>query len=173
MKICLIGPIHPLRGGIAHYNAQLGLELANRHEIVMISFSRQYPTLLFPGRTQLDPNSKPPGLTAEALLDSLNPLSWVKAARRIAELSPDLIVVHWWNPFFAPCIGTTLRLVKRRSRAVVVFVCHNILPHESRRPRAMPSSCTPRQTNASSLQSGLACEPSSSHRPQGGVLEAS
>ena len=131
MRICLIGPIHPLRGGIAHYNAQLGLELANRHEIVIISFSRQYPTLLFPGRTQLDPNSKPPGLTSEALLDSLNPLSWVKAARRIAELSPDLIVVHWWNPFFAPCIGTTLRLVKRRSRAVVVFICHNILPHES------------------------------------------
>jgi hypothetical protein len=110
MKICLIGPIHHLRGGIAHYNTQLGLELANRHEIVVISFSRQYPTLLFPGRTQLDPNAKPPRLTCEALLDSLNPLSWVKAARRIAELSPDLIVVLVER--LLRRIGTTLRPVR-------------------------------------------------------------
>lgn len=130
MKICLIGPIHPLRGGIAHYNAQLGMELANRHEIVAISFSRQYPGLLFPGRTQLDPSTKGPGLASEALLDSINPLSWFLAARRIAELSPDLTVIHWWNPFFAPCIGTTVRLARRRSRAMVVFICHNVIPHE-------------------------------------------
>jgi len=130
MRICLIGPIHPLRGGIAHYNAQLGLELANRHEIVAISFSRQYPALLFPGRTQFDPNSKSPGLVTESLLDSINPLSWFLAARRIAELSPDLTVVHWWNPFFAPCTGTTVRLARRRSRGTVVFICHNVIPHE-------------------------------------------
>src|SRR3972149_4807542 len=99
MKICLIGPIHPLRGGIAHYNAQLGLELANRHEIVVISFSRQYPTLLFPGRTQPAPPRRPPG----APLAPPPPLRGDRPARRIAELSPDLIVVHWWNPFFAPC----------------------------------------------------------------------
>jgi glycosyltransferase involved in cell wall biosynthesis len=130
MKICLIGPIHPLRGGIAHYNAQLGLELASRHEVAVISFSRQYPALLFPGRTQFDPGPKAPGLIVERLLDSVNPLSWVRAARRLAELSPDLIVVHWWNPFFGPCIGLTLRLARRRSRATIVFICHNIIPHE-------------------------------------------
>ena len=105
MKICLIGPIHPLRGGIAHYNAQLVSELVKRHDIAVISFSRQYPTLLFPGRTQLDPSQPPRGLFAEPLLDSINPLSWLRAGRRIIELSPDLLVVHWWNPFFAPCIG--------------------------------------------------------------------
>lgn len=130
MKICLIGPIHPLRGGIAHYNAQLGLELASRHEVAVISFSRQYPALLFPGRTQFDPGPKAPGLIVERRLDSVNPLSWVRAARRLAELSPDLIVVHWWNPFFSPCIGLTLRLARRRSRATIVFICHNIIPHE-------------------------------------------
>ncbi len=75
MKICLIGPIHPLRGGIAHYNAQLGVELANHHQVVVISYSRQYPALLFPGRTQLDPDADPPRLTAEPLLDSINPVS--------------------------------------------------------------------------------------------------
>jgi glycosyltransferase involved in cell wall biosynthesis len=108
----------------------LAIEFAPRHEVVLISFARQYPALLFPGRTQFDPKTKLPGMTAEALLDSLNPMSWVKAARRIAELSPDLIVVHWWNPFFAPCIGTTMRLARKRSRGGVVFICHNVTPHE-------------------------------------------
>jgi glycosyltransferase involved in cell wall biosynthesis len=130
MKICLVGPMYPLRGGIAHYNAQLGLELMKRHNISLISFSRQYPSFLFPGRTQLDPSSLPPALTAEALLDSLNPLSWLRAGRRITELSPDLLVVHWWNPFFAPCIGATVRLARRRSRFTTAFICHNVLPHE-------------------------------------------
>ena len=130
MKICLIGPAHPLRGGIAHYNTQLALEFAVRHRITLISFSRQYPAFLFPGRTQLDSNSKSPGLTTEALLDSLNPLSWLRAGRRIAELSPDLTVVHWWNPFFGPCIGTTLRVAKRHRRVAIAFICHNVFPHE-------------------------------------------
>jgi len=130
MKICLIGPFYPLRGGIAHYNAQLGLELMARHEIVVISFSRQYPTWLFPGRTQFDPGPSPPGLIAEPLLDSINPLSWIRAGRRIAEIAPDLVIVHWWHPFFGLCLGTTVRLAKRRSRASVIFICHNVVPHE-------------------------------------------
>lgn len=130
MKICLIGPMYPLRGGIAHYNAQLGLELMTRHEIAMISFSRQYPALLFPGQTQFDPGPSPPGLIAEPLLDSINPVSWLRAGRRIAEVAPDLVIVHWWHPFFGPCLGTTVRLAKKRSRARVIFICHNVVPHE-------------------------------------------
>ncbi len=130
MRICLIGPAYPLRGGIAHYNTQLALELATRHDTTLISFSRQYPALLFPGRTQLDQGSPPVGLTSEALLDSMNPFTWSRVGRRIAELTPDLTVIHWWNPFFAPCIGMIGRLAKRRSRTAVVFICHNVFPHE-------------------------------------------
>ncbi len=130
MKICLIGPIYPLRGGIAHYNAQLRLELMARHEIAVISFSRQYPTLLFPGRTQFDTGSPPPRFTAEAILDSINPLSWLRAGRRIAEIAPDLVIVHWWHPFFGLCLGTTVRLARRRSRSRIIFICHNVMPHE-------------------------------------------
>src|SRR3989304_9323550 len=99
MKICLIGPFPPVRGGIAHYNAQLGLELMARHEVTVISFSRQYPAMLFPGRTQFDRDSPPPGLTAEPLLDSINPLSWLRAGRRIAATGPAFVIVHWWHPF--------------------------------------------------------------------------
>lgn len=130
MRICLIGPMHPLRGGIAHYNAQLALELLRRHEIVMISFSRQYPTLLFPGRTQFDDGPPPQGLIAEPLLDSINPVSWVRAGRRIAEIAPDLVIVHWWHPFFGPCLGTAMRVAGWRSCARVIFICHNVVPHE-------------------------------------------
>ncbi len=130
MKICLIGPMHPLRGGIAHYNAQLALELRKRHEIAMISFSRQYPTLLFPGRTQFDPGPSPQVLIAEPLLDSINPLSWLRAGRRIAEVNPDLVIIHWWHPFFGPCLGTTMRVAGRRARGGIIFICHNVVPHE-------------------------------------------
>ncbi len=130
MKICLIGPLYPLRGGIAHYNAQLCLELVKCHKIIAISFSRQYPTLLFPGRTQFDQGPPPPGLTAEAMLDSLNPLSWIRAGRRIAEIAPDLVIAQWWHPFFGLCLGTTIRIAKKRSLTSVAFICHNVLPHE-------------------------------------------
>lgn len=130
MKICLIGPFPPLRGGIAHYNTQLGLELAKRHELTAISFARQYPALLFPGRTQFDSDPNNPGLLIEALLDSMNPISWLRAGHRIAEISPDLTIVHWWNPFFGPCLGTAVRLAKKRSRTGVIFICHNVFPHE-------------------------------------------
>ncbi len=130
MKICLIGPAPPLRGGISHYNTELATEFAREHEVILVSFSRQYPTLLFPGRTQLDPSALRPRLRTEALLDSINPLSWLRAGRRIAELAPDLLLAHWWNPFFAPSIGTTVRVVKKKSPAPVAFICHNITPHE-------------------------------------------
>lgn len=130
MRICLVGPFPPLRGGIAHYNAQLAKELAARHEIALISFSRQYPALLFPGRTQYDRDAPPCGPATETLLDSVNPVSWLYAGRRIAQIAPDLTVVHWWHPFFGACIGTTMRLAGRRSRGRVLVICHNVVPHE-------------------------------------------
>ena len=130
MRICLIGPFPPLRGGIAHYNAQLARELIKRHEVTMISFSRQYPTVLFPGRTQFDRDSPASELTADALLDSINPLSWLRAGNRIATIAPDFVVIHWWHPFFGPCLGTTMRTAKRRFRGSVLFICHNVVPHE-------------------------------------------
>jgi len=126
----MIGPAYPLRGGIAHYNAQLALELVARHDVSLISFSRQYPALLFPGHTQLDPVQEGPPLKIEPLIDSINPFTWFRAANRMASLSPLALIVHWWNPFFAPSIGMTLRLTRRRSRPTVVFICHNVLPHE-------------------------------------------
>lgn len=130
MKICLLGPAPPLRGGISHYNQQLALALADRHEVTLISFSRQYPALLFPGRTQFDPGPSPQALIAEPLLDSINPLSWLRAGRRIAEINPDLVIIHWWHPFFGPCLGTTMRMAGRRARGGVIFICHNVIPHE-------------------------------------------
>ncbi len=130
MKICLIGPAPPFRGGIANYNTQLALELLHHHEVSLISFSRQYPALLFPGRTQLDPRSPSLTLGAEPLLDSIDPRTWVRTARRIADLSPDLVVIHWWHPFFGPAVGALARLAKRHRHITCAFICHNVVPHE-------------------------------------------
>lgn len=137
MKIFIIGPAPPLRGGIAHYNTQLCLELSKNHQVTPLSFCRQYPSFIFPGRTQLDP--EPPALLCRdevrrlpiPMLDSINPLNWLKVAGYIIHKTPDLVIVHWWHPFFAPCLGTTIRMIRRRSRNTrVVFICHNVLPHE-------------------------------------------
>jgi glycosyltransferase involved in cell wall biosynthesis len=109
----------------------LAQELGARHQISLVSFSRQYPALLFPGRTQLDPARNEPTVRAEPLIDSVNPVTWFRTADRIIGLCPDLVIVHWWNPIFGLCVGATLRLARRRSRATVAFICHNVLPHES------------------------------------------
>ena len=124
-----MGPAYPLRGGIAQYLALLHGELGRRHEVAFFSFRRQYPRLLFPGRTQRE--EEQPGLRvpAEAIVDSMNPFSWGGAGRRIAAWRPDVVIYKWWTPFFAPCYTAINRIV-RRGGSRVVFICDNVVPHE-------------------------------------------
>ncbi len=135
MKIVYIGTCYPMRGGLAQFNAILAGELAKRHEVKFFSFSRQYPDLFFPGKTQFITEKEAAAIVqfpAEPILDSVNPLSWWKTAQRVAAEKPDLILYKYWMPFFAPCFGTISRLVKRSTGAKVVFICDNIIPHERR-----------------------------------------
>ncbi|MBM3318700.1 MAG: glycosyltransferase [Candidatus Eisenbacteria bacterium] len=135
MKIVYIGTAHPMRGGIAHFNAILARELAERHEVRFLSFTRQYPGLFFPGKTQFvaDPGGAPqPAVAARAVLDSIDPLSWLRTARLAAAERPDLLLFKYWMPFFAPAFGTIIRRVKRRLPARALFVCDNVIPHERR-----------------------------------------
>ena len=136
MKVALLGPTYPHRGGIAHYTTLLSRAFAERigdSSLSMISFRRLYPGFLFPGTTQFDASGEAlyPPVEPEATLDSMNPLSWVAAGRRLRVLNPDLLVVPWWHPFFGPSLGTAARTARPRGAAGPkrIFLCHNVEPH--------------------------------------------
>jgi len=100
----------------------------------MISFRRLYPGLLFPGTTQFDRSGEPllPPVAPEPLLDSVNPLSWRATGLRLRALSPDVLVVPWWHPFFGPSLGVAARTARRGPGAPKrIFLCHNVEPHEA------------------------------------------
>jgi len=132
MKIIILGTAYPLRGGIAHFNALLASHLARRHEVQTITFKRQYPKFLFPGKTQEETGERGEATPAPELIDSINPFNWLAVARHVARLKPDLLIFKYWLPFFGPCFGTIARLVKKRTGARVLFICDNIIPHERR-----------------------------------------
>ena len=102
LRICVIGPTYPFRGGIAHYNTLMSRNLQSRHQVRLISFKRLYPSFLFPGQTQLDYSDQPLRAEADPIVDSLNPLTWFKAYRAVAAFKPHLLIFQWWNPFFGP-----------------------------------------------------------------------
>jgi glycosyltransferase involved in cell wall biosynthesis len=140
MKIVYVGTCYPMRGGLAQFNAILARELGRRHEVTFLSFRRQYPDFLFPGKTQYVTEPEVASgvrFDAEPILDSINPWSWFRTARRAAAEKPDLVIYKYWMPFFAPAFGTISRRVKRLSKARILFVCDNIIPHE-RRPFDLP-----------------------------------
>ena len=132
MKILLVGTAYPLRGGIAHFNALLAEHLAKRHTVETITFKRQYPKLLFPGTTQEEQGEQLHVPPAPELIDSINPLNWLHVAREVRNRKPDLIIMKYWMPFFAPCFGTIAKFSKTGTNTKVLFICDNIIPHERR-----------------------------------------
>lgn len=128
-RIAVVGLTHPFRGGIAHYTTLLCRALAARHDVRLFSLTRQYPALLFLGKTQYDDSTATLDFAHEPCLDSINPLSWLRTYLRIRRYRPDFLLLSWWNPFFAPCFGTVARLC-RRSGIRSAFICHNVIPHE-------------------------------------------
>jgi D-inositol-3-phosphate glycosyltransferase len=131
MRIALVGPLHPWRGGIAQYLGLLGEALAERAEVRGVSFTRQYPEWLFPGKSQLDPTAEAPRFPVARLLDSLNPLSWGRAARHLQDFAPGLVVLKWWLPFFGPAFSGAVGPLRKRGTRVAL-VCDNLVPHERR-----------------------------------------
>ncbi len=132
MKIVIVGTASPLRGGIAHFVSLLYTHLSVRHDVEVVTFSRQYPSFLFPGKSQEEQGDDAHAIPTEQLVDSVNPLTWYAAARAIIRKKPDLLIFKYWLPFFGPCFGTIARLVKRATHARVLFICDNIIPHEHR-----------------------------------------
>jgi glycosyltransferase involved in cell wall biosynthesis len=129
-RFCIIGPTYPYRGGISHYNTCLIRELAAGGDVCAINFKRLYPGFLFPGTTQLDESARPLAADSTRIIDSINPFTWIRAGVHAARFKPDLVLVQWWHPFFAPAMFTICAVMKLVRRARVVFICHNVLPHE-------------------------------------------
>ena len=129
MNIALVGPVYPYRGGIAHHTMMLAHALAPRHNLLTISFKRQYPGWLYPGRTDKDPSRQPLRVEAEYLLDPFNPLTWWNTAERISRFEPQIVVIQWWTTFWAVGFGVLARLLRRKS-VRVGFLIHNVVPHE-------------------------------------------
>ncbi len=132
MKIALVGPTYPYRGGIAHFLETMYRGLGARgHETFAVTFTRQYPELLFPGKTQYETAEVEDPVPARRLLDTVNPLTWIRTARHLAKLKPDVVLFKFWMPFFGPSFGTVARYLRRKGIKSVVVV-DNAIPHEPR-----------------------------------------
>jgi len=131
VNIAIIGPTYPYRGGIAHYTTLLTHHLrAAGHDAALFSYTRQYPRWLFPGKSDRDPSATPLRVPCHYTLDPLDPRTWWRTAQLIAKHKPDVVVLQWWVPFWAPSLIAMARLVRRWTRARIVFICHNVVPHE-------------------------------------------
>jgi glycosyltransferase involved in cell wall biosynthesis len=132
-RVIIIGPAHPLRGGLATFNHRLAKEFMDEgNECSLVSFSLQYPSFLFPGTSQYSDEPAPEDLVIHSLINSINPFNWLNAGRKIRQWKPDIIVVRYWIPFMGPALGTVLRKVKKNKHTKVICIADNIIPHEKR-----------------------------------------
>jgi len=133
MRVVIIGPAYPLRGGLATYNERLARAFrAAGDEVRLVTFSLQYPDFLFPGQTQFSTEAGPADLDIEVSLNSVNPLSWLAVGRRLRRERPDVVIFRFWLPFMGPALGTVARLVHGNGHTRVVAITDNVIPHEKR-----------------------------------------
>ncbi len=132
-KVIIIGPAWPLRGGLATFDERLASQFMQEGlEVTIYTFSLQYPNFLFPGSTQYSHEPAPAHLNIKVCINSINPFNWIKIGNELRQLKPDFIVVRFWMPFFGPCLGTILRIVKRNQFTQNICIADNIIPHEKR-----------------------------------------
>lgn len=131
MKISIIGPTYPYRGGIAHYTTLLVHHLrAAGHDAKLYSYTRMYPKFLFPGKTDKDPSQTVLRVPCEYIVDPLNPLSWWRVFFRIRRDRADLAILQWWVPYWTPSLAVISHLIKHYTSTRIVYICHNVMPHE-------------------------------------------
>ena len=131
MRISIIGPAYPLRGGIAHHVYWLQKDLRKRgHRVQVISYRQLYPRIFFPGTTEIDNSNLRLDAGALQILTPLNPFTWLRAYRQVKAFSPDSIVFEWWQPFFGLLVGTLARLLRKLGVRCIIE-CHNVFPHEA------------------------------------------
>lgn len=129
--IIIVGTAYPYRGGLAVYNERLAREYQSKgYDVTIYTFTLQYPNFLFPGKTQYSTSAAPEDLHIVRKVNSVNPFNWIKIGREIMKMNPELVIIKFWLPFMAPCLGTIARIARRNTR--VVSILDNIIPHEHR-----------------------------------------
>ncbi|MFI5124914.1 MAG: glycosyltransferase [Chitinophagales bacterium] len=133
MKVVIIGPAYPLRGGLATFDQRLCRAFTEEgHYSSIYSFSLQYPGFLFPGTTQYSSDPPPENIEIHTLINSISPLNWISTGNRLRKEAPDLLVVRYWLPFMGPALGTILRRVRKNRKTRIIAITDNVLPHEKR-----------------------------------------
>lgn len=133
MKILIVGPAWPYRGGIADFDERIAREYIKKgDEVEIFTFTLQYPSFLFPGKTQYSPDPRPEDLDIKRKVNSINPFNWIKVGRELKKKNADLLIIKFWLPLMAPCFGTIARIVKSNGKTKVVSILDNIIPHEHR-----------------------------------------
>ena len=131
MHIVILGTAYPFRGGLATFNERLARQLqAEGHQVEVITFTLQYPSFLFPGKTQYSTEDAPTDLLISQQVNSCNPLNWIKVGHRIRKMQPDLLITCYWMAFFAPCYSIIERIAKRNGKTRTIALVHNMIPHE-------------------------------------------
>jgi D-inositol-3-phosphate glycosyltransferase len=140
-KVLIVGPAHPLRGGLATYNERLAKAINQQgHECEILSFSLQYPSLFFPGKTQFTNDAPPQNLVIHSLINSLNPINWIITANRLSSKQYDIVVFRYWMSFMAPSFGTIARVLKQNNPCKILAIVDNLIPHE---PSFLDTIATP------------------------------
>ena len=132
-KVIIIGPAHPLRGGLASFDERLARQFQEQgFDTTIYTFSLQYPNFLFPGTTQYSSEPKPNDINIKVCINSVNPLNWLRVGNELRKLKPAIIVIRYWLPFMGPCLGTILRCAKANGVTKLVCIADNVIPHEKR-----------------------------------------
>ena len=133
MKIIIMGTAHPFRGGLAAFNERLAKQFINEgHDVEIYNFTLQYPSILFPGKTQYTDEPAPEKLTIKRKVNSVNPFNWLKVGKELRAMAPDVLIVKFWLPFMGSAFGTICREVKKSGKTKIICIADNIIPHEHR-----------------------------------------
>lgn len=132
MRIVVVGTAHPYRGGLAAFNERLSKQfVAEGDELEVVTFILQYPSFLFPGKTQYSDDTAPTDFPISRKVNSCNPFNWYSVGNCLAEMNPDVVIFAYWMSFMAPCFGTIARVAKRKCpKTKMVALVHNMIPHE-------------------------------------------
>ena len=131
MKIVIVGPSYPYRGGIAAFTDRLATEFASENvDVEVFTFTLQYPSFLFPGKTQYSDAKAPEGFPIARKVNSINPLNWIKVGKELRRMKPDAVIFAYWMSFFAPCFSKIAKVVKRNGYTKCIGLIHNMIPHE-------------------------------------------